>query len=252
MTIYKKFGFLKKTFSKKKLERESLTRLQESSLSSDSENEKMIFLSNLHSMNKKVNSKEESPTIFEVSTTYKNHLLHRALQNQNVNKRQGTACTKTRAEVRGGGRKPWRQKGSGRARAGSSRSPLWKKGGVSFGPKPKQYTQKINRKEWRLGLRLLFIKKQESIIIVDLLKVNSLKTKDFIQTLSDLGKTPREKIVIILPTLDENLRCASKNLKNICILQANCLNIKSLIMTKSIIIAKESLKIIEETYTNII
>src|SRR6476469_676404 len=183
-------------------------------------------------------------------TDKSNYVIHRAFQTQSTNERQGTASTKTSAEVRGGGRKPWKQKGTGRARAGSNRSPLWKGGGVTFGPKPKDYSQKINRKEWRLSLRLLLLKKQENILVVDNFKMDSCKTKDFAKTISDLGKNPLEKTVIVVPQIEDNLRRASKNLKNIRILQANCLNIKDLLLTKSIIIARESLKIIEETYNN--
>ena len=183
-------------------------------------------------------------------TDKSNYVIHRAFQTQSTNERQGTASTKTRAEIRGGGRKPWKQKGTGRARAGSNRSPLWKGGGVTFGPKPKDYSQKINRKEWRLSLRLLLLKKQENILVVDNFKMDSFKTKDFAKTISDLGKNPLEKTVIVVPQIEDNLRRASKNLKNIRILQANCLNIKDLLLTKSIIIARESLKIIEETYNN--
>ena len=170
---------------------------------------------------------------------------------QSTNERQGTTNTKTRAEVRGGGRKPWKQKGTGRARAGSNRSPLWKGGGVSFGPKPKTYSQKINRKEWRLSLRLLLLKKQEKITIVDNFDRNSFKTKDLVNDIFSLGTNPLERTVIIVPKIDENLRRSSKNLKTIQVLQANCLNIKDILLTKSIIITKESLKIIEETYKNV-
>ena len=179
-----------------------------------------------------------------------NYVIYRAFQTQSTNERQGTTSTKTRAEVRGGGRKPWKQKGTGRARAGSNRSPLWKGGGVTFGPKPKDYSQKINRKEWRLSLRLLLLKKQENITVVENFKLDSFKTKDFAKTLTDLSGNCSEKTVIIVPNIEENLRRASKNLKNVRVLQANCLNIKDLLLTKSIIIAKESLKIIEETYNN--
>jgi large subunit ribosomal protein L4 len=179
-----------------------------------------------------------------------NYLVYRAFQTQLYNERQGTRSTKTRSEVRGGGRKPWQQKGSGRARAGSTRSPLWKGGGVSFGPKPKLYCNKINRKEWRLSLRLLLLKKHKTIIVVDHFEIPSLKTKDFVQSLIDLGTDPLAKIVLIAPKIEENLRRPSKNLKNVKLLQANCLNIKELLTTKSIILTKESLKIIEETYNN--
>lgn len=187
------------------------------------------------------------------STNFKdksNYVIYRAFHAQSTNERQGTACTKTRAEVRGGGRKPWEQKGTGRARAGSNRSPLWKGGGVSFGPKPKIYIQKINKKEWRLGLRLLLLKKQKNITIVDNFDTNLFKTKDLIKVIFNLGLNPVEKTIIIVPKFQENLRRISKNLKNIIILQANCLNIKELLIPKSIIIPKESLKIIEETYNN--
>ena len=184
------------------------------------------------------------------STDKSNYVIYRAFQAQSTNQRQGTTSTKTRAEVRGGGRKPWKQKGTGRARAGSNRSPLWKGGGVTFGPKPKDYSQKINRKEWRLSLRLLLLKKQENITIVDNFNINSLKTKDLAKTIFELGTNPLEKTVLIVPKIEESLRRTSKNLKNIRVLQANCLNIKELLLTKSIIIAKDSLKIIEETYNN--
>jgi len=184
-------------------------------------------------------------------TDKSNYVLYRAFQRQLTNERQGTTNTKTRAEVRGGGRKPWKQKGTGRARAGSNRSPLWKGGGVSFGPKPKTYSQKINRKEWRLSLRLLLLQKQEKITIVDDFNRNSFKTKDLLNDIYSLGKNPLERTVIIVSKIDEDLRRVSKNLKTIQFLQANCLNIKDILLTKSIIITKESLKIIEETYKNV-
>lgn len=197
-------------------------------------------------LNLKVPEYYNSNTVSDKS----NYVIYRAFQTQTTNERQGTRSTKTRAEVRGGGRKPWKQKGTGRARAGSNRSPLWKGGGVTFGPKPKQFSQKINRKEWRLSLRLLLLKKQELITVIENLSLNSFKTKDFVKTISDLGTNPTEKTVIIVPTIDDNLRRSTKNLKNIRVLEAKCLNIKDLLLTKSIIVAKESLKIIEETYNN--
>lgn len=180
-----------------------------------------------------------------------NYLLYRAFQKEQTNQRQGTRSTKTRAEVRGGGRKPWKQKGTGRARAGSNRSPLWKGGGVTFGPRPKEYAKKINRKEWRLSLRLLFAKRQDDITVLDNFTLTSLKTKDLVRLLSEIGIPSKEKTLIIVPKIDENLRCASRNLKNIRVLQANCLNIRELLLSKSILVVHESLKIIEETYSNV-
>lgn len=180
-----------------------------------------------------------------------NYLIYRSLQTQYTNQRQGTTSTKTRAEVQGGGRKPWKQKGTGRARAGSIRSPLWRGGGVTFGPKPKNYNQKINRKEWRLSLRLLLLNKQKDIIIINICKFKFLKTKDILDYISKLVKNPLEKIVIIVPKFDEDIIRVTNNLKNIKLLQANCLNIKDILITKHLLIDKESLKIIEETYNNV-
>lgn len=179
-----------------------------------------------------------------------NYVIYRAYQTQLTNEKQGTKNTKTRAEVRGGGRKPWKQKGTGRARAGSNRSPLWKGGGVTFGPKPKDYNKKINRKEWRLGLRLLLLKKQKNINVIENLNLDTYKTKDLITTLSTLGFDPKEKTLMIVPKMEENLRRSSKNLKNLQILEAKCLNIKDILLPKTIIVLKTSLKIIEETYNH--
>ena len=110
------------------------------------------------------------------------HIVHRSLVRQMANARQGNACTKTRSEVRGGGRKPWRQKGTGRARAGSNRSPLWRGGGVIFGPKPRDYSQKMNRKERRLALRTAFMSRAEDLIVVEefVEQLPRPKTKDVV------------------------------------------------------------------------
>lgn len=180
-----------------------------------------------------------------------NYLLYRAFQTQLNNERQGTRSTKTRAEVKGGGRKPWKQKGTGRARAGSNRSPLWKGGGVSFGPRPKIYSNKINKKEWRLSLRLLLLKKAKDIIVVENFNITSLKTKDLVKTIKNLGPCLSTKTIIVVPRIEKILQQASRNLKNIKILQANSLNFKDLLLTKSIVLTKDSLKIIEETYKNV-
>lgn len=188
------------------------------------------------------------PKHYESNVNKSNYLLYRALQNQLTNERQGTSNTKTRAEIQGGGRKPWKQKGTGKARAGSNRSPLWRGGGVIFGPKTKNFSKKINRKEWRLSLRLLFLNKKKNISIIDTIFLNYVKTKTIIEYFSKLGINPVQKIIIIIPNYDENLRRATKNLKNIQLLKANCLNIKDILKTEYIFIDKNSLKIIEETY----
>lgn len=180
------------------------------------------------------------------------YLIHRALVKQLIEHRQGNANTKTRSEVRGGGRKPWKQKGTGRARAGSKRSPLWKGGGVSFGPRTKKFQIKLNKKEWRLALQTLLFNKKESIIVVkDLCESfeNIQKTQSFVDYLKKLAiSNITSKILIIVPQKSKGLIYSTQNIKNIDVILANSLNIKSLLDCNSILIATESLKIIEETY----
>nr|AVZ00674.1 50S ribosomal protein L4 [Fucus spiralis] len=177
-----------------------------------------------------------------------NYVIHRAYLTQRLNERQGTASTLTRAEVRGGGRKPWRQKGMGRARAGSNRSPLWKGGGVSFGPKPKLYSNKINRKEWKLGLRSLLISKQNNIIIVDNLNITEYKTKNIIKILKIFNINLSEKTLFILPKIEKNLLRSTNNIKTIKLTIASNLNLKQILLAKNLLVTKDSLKIIEDTY----
>lgn len=179
-----------------------------------------------------------------------NYIVHRAFRTQMINDRKGTANTKTRAEVRGGGKKPWKQKGTGRARAGSNRSPLWKGGGVSFGPKPKIYKKKINRKEWQLCLRLLLLKKLSSLVVVDYLPTNFEKTKQLINFIHELKINSFEKVTIVLPSITTNIQRAAQNVKSIHLLNANCLNIKDLVMAKYVIVETTSLRILEETYND--
>lgn len=191
----------------------------------------------------------------KVQNEKSSYLIHRALVKQLLEARQGSASTKTRSEVRGGGRKPWQQKGTGRARAGSNRSPLWKGGGVTFGPKQKKYKIKLNKKEWRLSLQTLLFNKKESIIVIkDLCKTfeNVQKTKSFIEYLGNLSLSKidynKNKILVIVPYKPEGLIYATQNLKNVSVILANNLNIKSLLDSKNILMCIESLKIIEETY----
>lgn len=187
----------------------------------------------------------------KVKETKRNFLVHRVLIKELNNVRQGTAATKTRAEIRGGGKKPWRQKGTGKARAGSNRSPLWRGGGVSFGPKPKNYKKKINKNEWRLALQTLLVNKKNSIILVgDTFNIfnQTYRTKNFFKNLENLSVPKKEKILFIVPFYFQNLLISTKNLKNVKIVQANCLNIKNIIDSKTIITCVESLKKIEEIY----
>jgi large subunit ribosomal protein L4 len=176
-------------------------------------------------------------------------LIHRAYLTQIKNSRKYLASTKTKSEVRGGGKKPWKQKGTGNARAGSSRSPVWKGGGVSFGPKPRVVTKKINKKERRLAiLSALYLKKQQFIFVDDLSLNSNVKTKTVTKLLTDLGLKNNEKTLFILTEPDKQFWLASRNLKNVEVTAANCLNIKQLLSTNHIILSNASLDSINSTY----
>ncbi len=180
-------------------------------------------------------------------------LIHRVYLTYLKNKRKYTASTKTKSEVRGGGRKPWRQKGTGRARAGSTRSPLWVGGGVSFGPKPRLVNKKINKKERRLAiLSALYLKKQQLKFVDQFLltEFTNVKTKNIIKLINDLGLKETEKILFIVPNSNKFLWLASRNLKNIEITTANSLNIEQILKTKHIILSNSSLEILNLTYGN--
>ena len=178
-------------------------------------------------------------------------LIHRVYLTQIKNARKYTASTKTKSEVRGGGRKPWKQKGTGRARAGSSRSPLWVGGGVSFGPRPRIVSKKINKKERRLAiLSALYLKKKQFLFVEENLFSNSTitKTKQIIKTLNELNLSSDSKILIILNAPNRKLWLATRNLKNIDLTVATCLNIKQLLNTNHIVLSNSSLELINSTY----
>lgn len=178
-------------------------------------------------------------------------LIHRVYLTQLKNARKYTASTKTKSEVRGGGRKPWKQKGTGRARAGSSRSPLWVGGGVIFGPKPRIVNKKVNKKERRLAiLSALYLKKREFVLINEnlLQDFNVIKTKEIIKLLTNLNVSSTKKILFILSKPNKKLWLATRNLKNIEITTANCLNLKQLLHTNNIILSESSLELINSTY----
>jgi len=168
-------------------------------------------------------------------TTGGNYLIHRDILRHQASQRQGTVSTKTRREVRGGGKKPWRQKGTGRARAGSSRSPLWKGGGVIFGPKPKTVSLKLNKKERKLALQTLFCNKCADIHVLS----NSdrmRKTKDFYQHCQKININLNEKVLFIVCKKTLHFKLATQNLKNVELISASNLNTLSLLKAKKIII----------------
>jgi large subunit ribosomal protein L4 len=178
-------------------------------------------------------------------------LIHKIYLTQLKNKRKHTASTKTKSEVRGGGRKPWKQKGTGRARAGSSRSPLWTGGGVSFGPKPHTVSKKANKKERRLAiLSALYLKKQQFVFIEDNIfnDFNDIKTKNVCQLISTLNVKNDSKILFITSKPNKTLWLATRNLKNVQITTANCLNIEQLLHANNIILSNTSLELINSTY----
>ena len=178
-------------------------------------------------------------------------LIHRVYLTQIKNARKYNASTKTKSEVRGGGRKPWKQKGTGRARAGSSRSPLWVGGGVSFGPRPRIVSKKINKKERRLAiLSALYLKKKQFLFVEDSLFSGSAitKTKQVIKTLNELNLSADSKVLILLTAPNYKLWLAARNLKNIDLTVATCLNIKQLLNTNHIVLSNSSLELINSTY----
>ena len=179
-----------------------------------------------------------------------NYLIHKDITRHKVLAKQGSGSSKTRAEVRGGGRKPWRQKGTGRARAGSNRSPLWKGGGVIFGPKPKISTFKLNQKERKLALQTLLYNNRNNISLIDNLEeaLVTSKTKDLIQILKNLKLPIGEKILIVVSKKTKELILSSRNIKNLELISASSLNTMSLIKSKHILLTVPALNDIKEIY----
>nr|YP_010336552.1 ribosomal protein L4 [Rhodospora sordida]UNJ14958.1 ribosomal protein L4 [Rhodospora sordida] len=198
------------------------------------------------------NSKDKTSLDLKIATETSSYLVHRAMVKQLSDRRQGTASTKTRSEVRGGGRKPWKQKGTGRARAGSSRSPLWKGGGVSFGPKPRSYQKKINRKEWRLALRTLLNNKSRSIKIIE--DINAYfptpSTKQFLHLLKKWEVILPNKILVIVESNNSNIYLSTRNIPQVKTICAINLNILDLLNANELIISKKALHKIEEVFND--
>jgi large subunit ribosomal protein L4 len=185
-----------------------------------------------------------------VVETSGNYLLHKDLLRHFASERQGTVSTKTRSEVRGGGRKPWRQKGTGRARAGSNRSPLWRGGGVIFGPKPKKVVLKLNKKERRLALQTLLYNKRNNIVIINNLEseLTQPKTKAFLQICQNCGINLNQHILVVTSTKTIPLKLAIQNLKTVELIAASNLNTLSLLRAKQIILTPLAINEIKEIY----
>lgn len=178
------------------------------------------------------------------------HIVHRALVRQMHNARQGTLSSKTRSEVRGGGKKPWRQKGTGRARAGSSRSPLWKGGGVIFGPKPRDFSVKMNRKERRLALRTAFQSRLEDTVVVQEFaeQLSRPKTSEMVEAMKRWGINPDSKVLFILSDMPENVVLSLRNISRVKIISATGLNVFDLLNADRLIVTATAMERIQEVY----
>ncbi|GAC1412148.1 MAG: 50S ribosomal protein L4 [Candidatus Doudnabacteria bacterium] len=193
-----------------------------------------------------------NPKIYEVAPEIE--LIQHAVRIQNANNRQSLANTLTRGEVRGGGKKPWKQKGTGNARAGSIRSPIWRHGGITFGPRAnRNYELKMNKKEWRKALYMTLSDKASSnnFVVFSELAIGSAKTKDmvsFFKNLTDKVTKSSKKFLVVLPKKDENIFKATRNLKNVNVIHADSLNIIDILQADTVITPRTSLDIIEKTY----
>ena len=179
-----------------------------------------------------------------------NYLIHKDILRHYSSQRQGTVSTKTRGEVRGGGRKPWQQKGTGRARAGSNSSPLWKGGGVIFGPKPKKVVLKLNKKERKLALQTLLYNKKNRVLTIENLEneITTPKTKAFLKICEDCGVNLDQKILVIVSTKTDALKLSTRNIKNVELISASNLNTLSLLKAKQIILTASAINDIKEIY----
>jgi len=178
------------------------------------------------------------------------YLLHRAIVNQQKGRLQGTSNTKTRSEVRGGGKKPWKQKGTGRARAGSSNSPLWRGGGVSFGPRSGTTIKKMNNKEWRLALNSALQASSNSVTVVkdEFFELNNPNTKEFKSLVEKTNVSLNEKILVVTKDKDDKLTLSARNLHNVNVIMSNSLNIRAILMSDNIIFTESALKNLQEVY----
>ena len=179
-------------------------------------------------------------------------LMHRAVLRQQAHSRQGTASTLTRSEVRGGGRKPYKQKGTGRARQGSIRTPLRPGGGIIFGPKPRSFSLAMNRKERRLALRTALMARIDDVIVVKDFgsSLDKPKTKEVADAIKRLGISSDSKVLIILSSPSEIVRRSVRNLEKVKIIQANQLNVFDLLHATSILLGEDALNTIKEVYGN--
>ena len=195
---------------------------------------------------KKVSDVELAENIFGIEPN--EAVVHSVLVNYLANQRQGTQNTKTRSEVRGGGRKPWRQKGTGRARQGSIRAPQWIKGGIALGPKPRSYYYTVNKKERQLAVKSVLSSKvlENTLVVVDSLDMKEIKTKEMVKALNNLkveGKT-----LMLLAEKNENVQKSARNIEGVKTTLVNTINVYDLLKYKNLVITLDTVKKLEEVY----
>jgi large subunit ribosomal protein L4 len=193
--------------------------------------------------NEEVGEVELNDSLFGVEV--KPYVLHEIVRMQMAKRRAGTACTKTRAEVRGSSAKPYRQKGTGRARAGSRRSPIWRGGGTTFGPKPRSYSYKLPKKVRKLGLRMALSARmaEQRLCVLDDFKLDAIKTKDFVGVMNTLKY---DNALIVIPTNDDILERSSRNVPGYKVLPSAGLNVYDILLHKNVIILQSTIGQLEE------
>ena len=194
---------------------------------------------------KEVGTIELNDAVFGVEVN--EHLVHMAVVQHLANMRQGTQKAKTRSEVSGGGRKPWKQKGTGHARQGSTRAPQWKGGGVVFAPVPRDYSFKINKKEKRAALKSALTSKVQSnsLVVLDELKLDEIKTKKFVAVMNNLKV---EKGLVVMAQTDMNVVLAARNLPDIETIKADMINVYDIMKAKTLVLTKDAVTKIQEVY----
>lgn len=192
-----------------------------------------------------VGTMELNDAVFGVKVN--EHLVHQAVVRHLANKRQGTQKAKTRAEVRGGGRKPWRQKGTGHARQGSIRAPQWTGGGVVFAPTPRDYSKKMNKKEKRAALKSALTSRVEAdkLIVLENLDLGGIKTKEMVRVLNNLKV---KKALVVMPEVDKNVMLSTRNIPNVDTIDARMLNVYDVMRYSTVIMTKDAVASIEEVY----
>ncbi|MGW8222668.1 MAG: 50S ribosomal protein L4 [Syntrophobacteria bacterium] len=195
-----------------------------------------------NSKNEQIGEIELNDEIFNVQV--QSHLLHEVATMQLAKRRSGSASTKGRSEVRGGGRKPWRQKGTGRARAGTRSSPLWRGGGVTFGPKPREYTPKVNKKIRKQALKMALSSKckENQVVVLDGLGLDEIKTKAFVEVLQAFDM---DSVLVVIPERDDVVEISARNVPHTKVLRSEGLNVYDILRYQNLMLMKEAVPKIE-------